>query len=492
MHQSAVSYRLLLLLVIVGLASLYTTVHLPYIGEEGQYTISSMEMWFYRSFWEPMTWGIPYHRPPLMNWLIIPLANSLGWPHVLLAARLVTVSMSAATAIMLWWLTHRLSGEKHFALFCTLIFLSGDFLFRRSWIAYADPTFAFFVFASVAWLWIAIKEQQQRFLFIAAICLVASFLTKALTGYVFYAVAALVLAYRYQRLTWLLSPLSIVLHLVVLVFPFLWWHYIPHSNTISHGMLQDLLTPFLNFNLTKYLTKLVSEPFVLILRLAPVSILALYFAWRNRQQSPDPELQKMAAMAFLIILVNYLPYYFSVHAIATRYLMPFYPFAAIIMAATLWQAKDKAVQLTIIIAALFIGVKWLSAFTGLPWFERMSYRYETISEDIIKLSRGFPLYSIDDVSSGLTTVAIIDSKRWPLQPVTTPPHDWQNGFVISAGAQQIQGNIVKVYQPTARDHLYLLCRGKACQVSRDAIRNAAAPYSHDTSVQYTDQAPPEK
>jgi hypothetical protein len=76
------------LLYTLAAASFLTTLHLPYIGEEAVYTITSMEMWTQRDFLVPTLFGSLYGRPPLYNWLIIPLANLFGWDHVLVAARL--------------------------------------------------------------------------------------------------------------------------------------------------------------------------------------------------------------------------------------------------------------------------------------------------------------------------------------------------------------------------------------------------------------------
>jgi hypothetical protein len=67
---------------------MYTTLGLPYIGEEAVYTITSLEMRLNHDYFVTTLYGTNYGRPPLLNWLIIPLAEMLGWDRMLLASRL--------------------------------------------------------------------------------------------------------------------------------------------------------------------------------------------------------------------------------------------------------------------------------------------------------------------------------------------------------------------------------------------------------------------
>src|SRR5689334_11464268 len=83
---------------IVALLSLLTTLPLPYVGEESVYTLTSLEMAFNHEWLVPTLYGANYARPPLFNWLIIPLAQFLGWTHVLIASRLVTLGATLCTS----------------------------------------------------------------------------------------------------------------------------------------------------------------------------------------------------------------------------------------------------------------------------------------------------------------------------------------------------------------------------------------------------------
>src|SRR5262245_12735933 len=84
--------------------SFFTTLTLPYVGEEAVYTITSLEMRWSGDFFVTTLYGTNYGRPPLLNWLVIALAELLGWDRVLLASRLVTAASTMATGLILAWL----------------------------------------------------------------------------------------------------------------------------------------------------------------------------------------------------------------------------------------------------------------------------------------------------------------------------------------------------------------------------------------------------
>ena len=58
--------------------SLFTTLTLPYIGEEAVYTITSLEMRLNHDYFVNTLYGTNYGRPPFLNWRIIPLAEVMG------------------------------------------------------------------------------------------------------------------------------------------------------------------------------------------------------------------------------------------------------------------------------------------------------------------------------------------------------------------------------------------------------------------------------
>ena len=82
-HKNIIYY------IFFAILGLYATLWLAYAGEEAVYTISSYEMWYSHHYWVNNLYSIFYGRPPGLNWLIIPLADLLGWSHVLIASRFI-------------------------------------------------------------------------------------------------------------------------------------------------------------------------------------------------------------------------------------------------------------------------------------------------------------------------------------------------------------------------------------------------------------------
>jgi hypothetical protein len=118
-----------------GLAALSfaTTLMLPYIGEEGIYTITAMEMKARGEYFINTLYGTNHGQPPLLNWLVIALADGLGWEHVLVASRLVAASATIATGMVLAWLVAALTQDKGFAAFAALVYLTSDALLYHGW-----------------------------------------------------------------------------------------------------------------------------------------------------------------------------------------------------------------------------------------------------------------------------------------------------------------------------------------------------------------------
>src|SRR5207249_1658856 len=161
------------------------------------FTISAQEMWANRQFLVMTHYGSVYPRPGLFPLLIAGVSNILGWSNVLIAARMIAISATILTGLTLAWLVLRIYGDRTLAALSAAIFLSGDVLLYRGWLAYADPLFALFTFGAMACLWVAVNERRAGLLALAAVGLMGAFLAKVLTAYVFYGVLGLVLLWRH-------------------------------------------------------------------------------------------------------------------------------------------------------------------------------------------------------------------------------------------------------------------------------------------------------
>ena len=342
-----------------------------------------------------------------------------------------------------------------------MIFLSGDLLFRRSWIAYADPTFAFFVFASIASYWLAYRQQRLWLLLPAVLLLAMAFLTKSLTCYVFYAVTVLVLFIQERHYKFIFHPVSILLHSAALLFPFVWLHYTDHLQNSSHRMLFDLYNQIVNFHgsIWKYLLGLLNKSWVYVLRFAPLSLLVIYCLLKYKQKLST---NKEIAAALIIVLLNIFPYWIAPQSWEIRYLLPLFPLIAVLFAYVLWNSGETIIRLSFILIAAQIALKVFVSPWGLPWFEHMQTGYEATAKEIITKARGYPIYA--DYPGPV--IAALDSLRYPKSPLVYPPDNWDAGLVIEQ--YQIHSGYLIQNAKLKRLRLNLLCRGGACKAWRKA------------------------
>src|SRR5450759_385835 len=260
--------------------SFATTLTLPYIGEEAVYTITSLEMRLNHDFLVNTLYGANYGRPPLLNWLIIPLAEMMGWERVLLASRLIAAAATVATGLVLAWLTLNLTRNNGLAALSALVFLSGDALFYRGWLAYSDPVFTLCIFGAIACLWVSVRRRRGVLLWVAAVLLACGFLTKEQTAYLYYGVAFAALLLNRDARQYLFSVNSVLAHAAALVAVVVWNAVLTHGmQNITAGVIaQKLMTVAIG----DYLNQLWSFPLETVLRFMPASLVALYYVWRQR------------------------------------------------------------------------------------------------------------------------------------------------------------------------------------------------------------------
>ena len=421
-----------------------------YVGEEAIFPISSLEMHRAGSLLVQVMYGANVRHNPLFNWLIMLACSVLGWNHALEAARGIAISSTLGSALVLYWLALRLSGDRNFSLFSSLVFLTlFDVAFYRGWLAYVDPLFSFFVFSSIALLWISSRESDRPLLFAALFCLELAFLSKALTAYVFYGISALVLLRRHKA--FLLGLPSVILNVSAMIFPLLWFSLLPSSGQ-GQRMFGEMLAK-LSFS-GGYFSELVSFPAELLLRLSPAALLAAYFLFRGRKG-----LTEEAWLAGRIAIFNFLPYWLAPQS-SVRYCMPIYPFFALFFSYLLWKEGRKP---TIRVLGALIVFKLAFMLVLFPLYQN-HYRgrnYFETAREIASETEGFPLYVTDVSASGLSVAGYLDAMRWMDKPISFPPQKWDSGFVISYIENPAMGKTMKTYK-LGGDMLYLLCRGDAC------------------------------
>lgn len=437
------------------------------VGEEGIYTISSMEMWF-NDIWliQPL-YGGDLRRPPLMNWLVMPLAEIIGWTHVLIAARSVSIIATLGMTAWMYWLCRRLFDDKNFAMFAALACLSlADLSLYRGWLAYTDPTFSFFTFGAIATLWVATIERQKGWLLVSVLLLSCAMLSKAFTTYVFYGTTILVLLWQQPIRKFLLSPSSLFILVLALIVPFAWFSTIPKVEGHGPHMLGEIVEKLAAINAPGYFTQLAIFPFETAFRLSPAVLLAVYLLLRKRVAQPEAAPVHFHAM-LLITGLNFLPYWLSPHS-SIRYLLPIYPFIALISARIIWRAGEAAKTLALRWFTGMIVFKFIFGLILAPYYQShfRGENYVQTAQEIMRLTAGYPLYGGDGRSIGLNIIGQIDVDRWPQAPLTYVPANWKEGFVLTYDANEALGTVVKIYK-VAGDQIFLLCRGAACGVIKE-------------------------
>jgi len=444
-------------------ASFLPAITFYYVGEEAILPIVSLEMWQRGEWVRQILYGVNLQHNPLTNWLLIPVASAVGWAHMLGAMRLITIAATVGTGLVLAWLCHALYRDRGFAAFAALVYLTlADAFFYRGWLAYADPLFALFVFSSIACLWVACRRASLALLALAGAALFAAFMTKALTAYVFYAGAALVLflADRDSR-RFLLGPGSVAIHLAGAAAPLAWFFLLPENTGQGSRMFAEIVAKLGPEGIGRYLLRLVAYPLEAIVRFAPAAFLALYYVWRRRTPPVAPG-DREWRIALAIFLINFLPYWLAPQG-SMRYLMPLYPLVGLVTARVLWHAGADAVATTQRWLVGVIALKLVFVLVAYPIYQDR-YRgrnYEEAAHDILARTAGFPLYTTDVSASGLSVAAHLDVMRLPAPALTFPPGRWDDGFVLAYRPDDALGRTVRTYR-FGGNALHLLCRGQAC------------------------------
>lgn len=454
----------------IAAASFLPALGFYYVGEEAIFPKSALEMWYYGEPVRRLLFGVDLWHPPLFTWLIIPPSLLLGWEAVLPVTRGITVLATVLSGMMVASLAQVLYGQRLFSAVAAVTYLTlFDLFLYRGWLAYVDPLFSMLTFGAMAFLWIACERRHPGWLMLAVTFLIGAFLAKALTAYVFYAGAGLVLLFRgHHRL--LLSPASVGLHLGGLAFPFAWSAWIQKATGQGTRMVSDIVAKMSPESLSDYVIKLGTYPLETFAGFAPAGLVALWLLFKRRRLLGEAQDSHLST-AGLIFLIGFLPYWLAPHS-HVRYLLPLYPLAGLLIARVLWHAGNQALtQLRRWVIGMIV-IKLMVVLIAFPLYQH-HYRganYAETARSIIDRTEGHALYTVNDSASGLAVSAYIDVSRLPKSPLTFPPAGWKEGFVIAYRPDAEIGSVVTQYR-LGGNTLYLLCRGSACAVQpADGLR----------------------
>ena len=450
----------------IAAGSFVPLLFLQYVGEEALYTLVAQEMWAKQEFISTSLYGGGFGRPGIYSWLILLLTGALGADNILIAARLITVASTLSMGLVLAWLVRKIFKDGLLAAVSAAVFLSGDVLLYRGWLAYVDPFFSAFTFAAMACLWAAVEERRRGLLLLAVLALIGSFLAKALTGYVFYGGLGLVLLWRHANRRFLLGPLSLALHAGAAAFPFL-WDMLLSKDAVMGSMLAQILFQLGNHdapNLLTYVGLVLWYPLRTFWYLLPVSAVAVYalvrggFSGSLRQAPID--------IAAWTLLVDVLPYWLTPGS-SPRYVMPLYPLAALLMSFIVLQSGKVVTGAAVKALVGMIVVAYVAALVGFPLYEhyiRGSYR--AAAQMILDRAGREPIYATDVTSVGLSIVANLNVLRAPQPPITFPPSDFASGYVLAMQPDPKIGPVDRTFalgrNASGSRTRYLLCRGAAC------------------------------
>ena len=443
------------------------TLFFYYVGEEAVFTLNSIEMWQRQEFINTVMYGAlgggGNGRPPLFNWLMIPLAHLMGWNHVLVASRIITVCATVGTSMTAAWLSYQLWRNKSIAWMSALLYLlTADVLLYRGWVSYADPLFSMFVVLAIALTWGACLRSSYWLLAGAVLAAFAALLTKAMTVYVFLGICWLVLLTQADYRRFLLRWQAWFLYALALLLPLLWFKLgsqdVDQQATLFRDVAEKLTVP----QWREYLVRLMSFPVEMFLRLMPASVFITYVLWR--QHRTDEATPPAVRLALWMVVLNFLPYWLAPSG-GARYVLPIYALLALPAAYfAVHQFAHLAVQKWV------VGLITLAIATNLvvyPYYQKKvrGENYARMAKHIVHQHGNFPLYATNVSSVGLAVVAHIGSMRHTQPALVWPPADFKHGVVIAHSESDVVGTLIGKLQ-IDNDAVVLICRGDACPAPR--------------------------
>jgi len=392
-------------------AALFMLLPLPimqYVGEESFYTLGAYEM-FVRGIWwyQPLLGGaVP--KTPLFAWMIIAVSNVIGWEHLDIAPRIVSVFSSWGAAFITFKMARRLFPQHvHGGWIAALIYLTmGEVSFWYGWLGYADATFAFFIFAAIACLWVAIEDQRPVFCFLSFIMISLAFMVKNISCYAILGIASLVLLHRYHRWHLLKHPAFILSALLAISVPWLYQHYVIHTDANATMAVSHALDNFRGYSFLAYLKHWFTYPVLFFARAFPVTVLLLWFYWRQRQRY---RMDANLVTLIWLLAATMVPFWLSAGG-SPRYLIPFYGLLALLLSGLVLQLDMKKATIVFKVMVLIIIIKVPYSFAVLPYIKdwRPERDIKAVVKEISEITQHHPIRTMDGVATIQSVAAYLD------------------------------------------------------------------------------------
>ncbi len=439
-------------------AAVFMLLPLPvmqYVGEEGLMALKSYEMFVRGDYLHPSILGAIWPHSPFWHWPVISISKLIGWQHVDIAIRLVSVMASWLTAIMAGFTAAWAFRERQEAgWLAALVFLSmGEISFWYGWLGYVDAMFGCFIFAAIATLWRAIEGRHFGRFALSLLFISLAFLTKNITAYALFGMSGLVLLWQLKRWSILKKPQFLLAGLLALAVPMFWQSFVvPAGANTATTSINDALRNFIGYGPLDYLKHWLTYPIIFLFRAMPISLFLLWL-WLRRKHRFD--IDKRLLLISMILLACLLPFWVSANG-TPRYLIPLYGLVALLLTGLLLQLNPVRMRQGMLLIGLVVLLKIPYSLAILPYIKdwRPERDVKIVAEEIMHISADDPLLTRNDVSTGLAIAAYIDVWRQDKPPVTWYSGQTQGAYVLAEVETPSLGKLVKVWRLRG-DHVYL-------------------------------------
>ena len=428
---------------------------LQYLGEEGLMAIKSYEMFVRNDWLHPSILGGVWPHSPFWHWPVIAIASLIGWEHVDIAIRLVSVTSSWIAALAAGFAAARLFPQHPQARWlAALIYLTlGEVAFWYGWLGYVDAMFGMFIFTAIVCLWRAIEDEHFGWFAASLILISLAFLTKNITAYALYGVTGLILLWRLQHWRLLIKPHFLLAGCAALSVPWLWQTFVvPTGANTATTSVNDALRNFIGFGFLAYIKHWLLYPVLFAARALPVTLVLLWLWLRKRQQ-----FRLDATLTTLLIIIAACMFPFWISAAATpRYLMPLYGLAALLLTGLVLQLDAHYFRKTILVITVFIVLKIPYSLGILPYIKQWQPGNNAfaVAKEIQAIVGDSTLRTRNDISTGLAVAAYLDVRMPPERYIRWLGDDEHKFYVLTEDESPDYG-ILKQQWVLRGDPLYL-------------------------------------
>ncbi|MFN3869972.1 MAG: ArnT family glycosyltransferase [Aquificaceae bacterium] len=352
----------------------------PFKNEESLRTIVAFEMWHSGNYTQPTFLGdLYFNKPPLFNWLIIAYSYLFGWNEI--TARAVSLTFLLLTALLLGFFSYLLFKKVELALLSTIIFITfGNILFFYGFLGEIDITYTFFIFSGIfsLYLWL----QRGSFLLVLLIGTIfgLSALLKGFPAYAYLILSLFALSLYTKSLKPLFSKQSLLIYLIALIIPLFYFLQVPEPFTYLKTLWMESFSRVGgDFSRLEHMVK---YPFINFKDLLPWSFVFFIALYLFRK---DLTLPSEIRLLLYLFFINYLPYWIS--NAAGRYILPLYPFLAIIFSFYIHKAMENPFMKRFVFGLLtfVIFLRLLYGFVFFPYVENRETSRKKIAIDLFSL-----------------------------------------------------------------------------------------------------------